>query len=208
MKTLETGQDKIKKICSILRQETLEPAKDEAQRLIAEAELRAQHLIEEANKRAEKIVHDAREAVEREKHVFHSTLDQAVRQSLESLKQLIEQRLFNEELSVLIERQAADPKIIAKLIESLVHAIEKEGLVADLSALVPKAVSMKEVNLLLTTAVLEKLRNQSVEVGNFTGGAQLKYHQKKMTIDMSDAALKELLASNLRKDFRQLIFAK
>ena len=37
MKTLEKGQDKIQKICAILRDQTLEPAQKEAQEIIERA---------------------------------------------------------------------------------------------------------------------------------------------------------------------------
>ena len=44
MKGFETGKDKVKKICDVLKKETLEPAKEEAERIIAAAKLRGKRI--------------------------------------------------------------------------------------------------------------------------------------------------------------------
>lgn len=207
MKTLDKGQDKIKKICSILRDETIEPAKKDAEKIIKEAQKQAEQIIKEAHKQAESIITDARHSVEQEKNVFHSSLLQASKQGIEALKQSIEHKLFNEQLSMLLESQTTDPKIISNLINAIVKSVEKEGLAADLTAIIPKNVVPKEVNKLLLEEVLKKLKDQTVTVGNFKGGAKVKIVNKKMTIDISEESLQEILASYIRKDFRKMIFA-
>jgi V/A-type H+-transporting ATPase subunit E len=45
-------------------------------------------------------------------------------------------------------------------------------------------------------------------VGSFKGGAQLQWHDRKLTLDMSDDALKELLSTYVRKDFRKMLFGE
>ena len=55
--------------------------------------------------------------------------------------------------------------------------------------------------------VVQALKERSVVLSDLAGGIQLKLHDKKMTIDLSDEALKELLATYIaRKDFRKLLF--
>jgi V/A-type H+-transporting ATPase subunit E len=88
----------------------------------------------------------------------------------------------------------------------MIQAIEKDGISTDFSALIPKVASVQELNALLGKSVLERLKEGSVVVGDFAGGAKLKLHDKKMTIDISDSALKELFSRYLRKDFRKLLF--
>lgn len=207
MKTLDKGQDKIKKICSILRDETIEPAKKDAEKIIKEAQKQAEQIINEAHKQAESIINDARHAIEQEKNVFHSSLLQASKQGIEALKQSIEHKLFNEQLVAMLESQTTDPKVISNLINAIVKSVEKEGLEADLTAIIPKNVVPKEVNKLLLEEVLKKLKDHTVTVGNFKGGAQVKIVNKKMTIDISEESLQEILASYIRKDFRKMIFA-
>lgn len=208
MKTLEKGQEKIKKICAVLRDETLEPAQKKAQEIIEQAEQQAEQIVAEAQKAADKLHDNAKAAIEQEYRVFQASLQQAANQGLETLRQSIEAKFFNEQLTSLIEQQVNDPHLIASLINTLVKAVEQEGLAKDLSALVAKTVSPRHVNELLLKEVLKNLQGNSVEVGNFNGGVCLKLRDKKMTIDVSEAALKELLATHMvRKDFRKMIFA-
>lgn len=207
MKTLEKGSDKIKKICDVLRHETLEPAKQEAQAIIEDAKARAAEIIAEAERQKQRIIDNAKVVIEQERNVFQSSLVQASKQSMEALRQIIEHKLFNDQLQALIDNSTSDPTIIAKLINTIVQAIEKEGLDVNLSAVVPRGVSVTEVNRLLLESVIKKLKEGGVTVGTFGGGLQVKLLNKKMTIDMTDAALKELVANYVRKDFRKLLFA-
>ena len=207
MRSLEKGQDKIQKICDQLRHQTIEPAKTEAQDIIAEANKKAEAIKADAEHHAEQLIKQARGQIEQERNVFHSALQQAAKQTVEGLKQEIEHKLFNEELQNILEKQLADPNVVAKLINGIVGAIEKEGTSTDLSAIIPKTVSAEEINSLLLEGVRKRLKNKPLEIGSIAGGAQVKLHGKKMTLDLSDQAIKELLTNYVRKDFRKLIFS-
>ena len=115
MKSLEKGQDKIQKICDTLRHEVLKPAQVEASRLVEAAKEEAQELIAKAEKEADQLIKQARSQVEKERSVFRSSLQQSSKQVLEFLRQEIEQKFFNEELQNLLEKQSANPKLIAEL---------------------------------------------------------------------------------------------
>jgi V/A-type H+-transporting ATPase subunit E len=206
--TLETGDQKINKICTLLRQDTLEPAKAEAQRMIEEAKRQAEAILETAQRTAEQLRTEARRAIEKERAVFHSALSQATQQSLEALRQAIEKRLFNEELHSLILRQTNDPQIIAKLITAIVHAIDKEGFSGDIHAYISKDVSAEAVCRQLTAQILNKLKDNSVALGDFFGGVKVRLEGKKMTLDISNAEIEDLLRRYVRKDFRELLFGK
>jgi len=208
MKTLETGKDKIKKICEVIRKETIEPAQKESEVILTEAKTRAEEIIRDAKKMAEKLLHEARTSIEQEKNVFHSSLAQAGRQSMESLRQSIEKDLFNSELDRLVATQTSDPKVIAKLIDSLVEALQKDGIGAEVVAYIPKHVSAKEVNSFLAKSTLERLEGQTVQLTDIKGGVQVKLSGKHMTIDISDRAIQNLLSDYLRPGFRDLIFGK
>jgi len=207
MRSLEKGQDKIQKICDKLRHETLEPAEKEALQIVEEAGKKAEVMIADAERHVEQLIKQARGQIEQERNVFHSALQQAAKQTVEGLRQEIEHKLFNEELQNILEKQTADPKIIAELINGIVKAIEKEGLTTDLSAVIPRLVSADDVNALLIENVRKRLKGKPLDVGSFAGGAQVKLLGKKMTIDLTDQAIKELLANYMRKDFRKLIFS-
>ncbi len=207
MKTIEDGKKKIEQICTLLREETLEPAQQEAQTLIKSARLQAEHIVADAHKEAAKLLTEAKASIERERGVFQSSLHQAAQQSVEALRETIENKFFKDNLYSLVENGVSDPKVIANFINAIVKAIEKEGTAADLTALIPSAVTPRQVNELLLQDVLKVLKNQSVTVGNFSGGAQIKLNNKKVTIVMSADAVKELLANHLvRRDFRAIVF--
>jgi len=125
---------------------------------------------------------------------------------MEALRQSIEQNLFNDQLNKELNRASSNPQVIADLINAIVQAIQKEGLSGDLSAAIPQAVSARDVNVYLTEAVIKRLKDQSVTLSDFSGGAQVKFVDKNFTIDISEEAIKDLVSRYIRKDFRQLIF--
>ena len=52
MKSLEKGEEKIQKICDVLRRETLEPAQLEAEGVIEQAKEKAAGIVREAEQNA------------------------------------------------------------------------------------------------------------------------------------------------------------
>jgi V/A-type H+-transporting ATPase subunit E len=207
MKTLEKGREKIKSICEALREETLEPAKKEAQRIIDEAHKLAESILAEAQRKAEQLQESARGVIAQEQNAFDSSLQQAAKQSVEALRQSIEAKFFNENLRDIIDQTSTDPKLVAKLIDAIVVALNKEGVKADLTALVPNTVSASEVASFLIKDTLNSLGDGGLLAGEFAGGAKVKLNNKRLTIDLSDEALKELLSGYIvRRDFRKLVF--
>lgn len=206
MKTLEKGQDKIQKICDRLRHEVIEPANKEAEDLVAAAHKKSEQIIAEAHKRVEEMHKNARTQIEQERRVFQASLKQAAKQAVEALRQEIEHKLFNEELQSKLEQPLSQPQLVAQLIEAIIPALEREGLETDLSVIIPRTVSSAEVSHLLAEGVRQRLKKHPLEIGKFAGGIQVRLVGKKMTIDLSDQALKELLSNYVRKDFRELIF--
>ncbi len=158
MKTLDKGGEKIQKICQALREETIEPAREQAERILDEAKSERERIIRQAEQDAKAIIQQARKQIEQERKVFDTSLGQAARQSMEQLKQEIEQQLFNNELHEVVDKSTTSPQVVAKLIEAIVEALKKEGLDVDLTALVPKCVKPEEVNSLLAVGIVKKLR--------------------------------------------------
>ncbi|MBA3602178.1 MAG: V-type ATP synthase subunit E [Parachlamydiaceae bacterium] len=204
---MDKGQDKISRICNELRYQTLEPAKLEAEKIIAEALERSEQIIAEAKTNAKNIVEESRILIERERNVFNSSLAQASEQILESLRQKIEQEFFNSNLQELIVDATSAPKVIGRLINAIVENIKNEGLSKDFTAVIPRTSSAEEIARCLGEDVLAKLRNNPLLLGNFEGGAQVKLLDKKLTLVLTDKELIEFLKLYVRKDFRKFIFA-
>ncbi len=205
MKTLENETEKVNRICEMLRKEALEPAERQAITILEEAKRQADERILLAEKEASEIIKNAQSTVEREKKVFESSLAQGAKLALESLRQEIQNHLFNPALDHLIEKNTVKPEVIAAIIDALTHAV-KQGATGDLIGYIPSQVKPEQVNALLLKEVIEQLKEHSVSLGKFNGGAQLKLVDQNIVLDMSVQAIKELIATFIRPDFRKYIF--
>ncbi len=207
MKGLETGKDKIQKICDILKKETLEPAKQEAREIVENAHMQAAEIVKEAQAKGRQLLLEVEKEIEEKKKIFQSSLQLSCRQGIELLKQKIEDELFDRELSEVVIQEMKDPEVIAKIIASILRSFEERGVDDELIALIPKQITPRSINALLASKDLERLRNQTVNIGDFNGGAQIRLKDRQITIDMSDAAVRELIALYIRRDFREMIFS-
>lgn len=206
MKSIDTGKDKVKKICEVLTKETLDPAKEEAKKIVGKAHVEAEKIVSEGKREAQRLLGEIKKKIQEERNVFQASINLACKKSLDTLRQEIEQSLFNTELNTFVEGKMQDPHVIAEIIAAIIKGIEKEGIDANLRAIIPGVVSAKAVNQELAKGILERLKSNSVEVGDIEGGALVKIMDKNLTIDMTDEALKTLLASFVREDFRSVIF--
>ena len=114
--------------------------------------------------------------------------------------------MFFKGLHDLVAKEMAHPKFIADLVQDFMKMLDEKGINEELTALVPKGASKKAINSLIASQFLDRLHGKSVVLGDFDGGVQLKLHDQTVTIDMSDRALRDVLASFLRADFRKLVF--
>jgi V/A-type H+-transporting ATPase subunit E len=206
MKSLETGKDKIQKICDALRTETLEPARQEAREIIENAHLQAAELIRNAKDQVESLIQGGEREVEEKKKALASSLQLACRQGIEHLKQAIEEQILFQGLADLTHKEMTDPKLIAHMINGFLKALEEKGIEEEINAVIPRGISPRTINALLVEQFLEKLKGKTVSLGDFDGGVQMKLLDRKITIDISDRAVRDLLAEFIRRDFRDLVF--
>ncbi len=206
MKSLETGKDKIQKICDALRKETLEPAKQEAREIIENAHMQAAQIIAEAQKQREALFEEAKDEMDERKRVFQASLNLACRQGIEQLKQTIEKELFNRELDHLVVHEMSDPKVVAQLLNGFLRILEEKGIEEDFVVSVPRNISPRSISEQLLSKVLQRLEKGSLTVGDFAGGVQIQLKGKQITIDISDVVVRELIARYIRRDLRDLVF--
>jgi V/A-type H+-transporting ATPase subunit E len=206
MKGLETGKDKIQKICDTLRKETLEPAKQEAKEIIENAHIQASEIVAEAKAKALSLIQASEKEMEERKRVFHASLNLACRQGIEQLKQKIEKDLFSHELALLVEKEMSHPKVIASLLNHFMKSMEEKGIEEDFVAKIPKEISPRSINELLTAKVLERLENKTVVAAEIGGGVQIQLKGRQITVDISDTVVRELIALYIRSDLRDLVF--
>lgn len=204
---MDTGKDKVKKICEVLRKETIEPAIEEAREILEDAHQNGESIVRAAEAKAEKILADAETEIQKRQNVFRAALNQGARQAVEWLKQEIEDQLFNRHLAEMVTKSMVSPQVLADMVSAIVKAVADEGLNTDLSALIPSTIQPRQVNELIGKDILERLKEKSVAVGSQKGGVEVKLHDGNVTIDLSDNALLELLIRYVRKDFHQFFFA-
>jgi V/A-type H+-transporting ATPase subunit E len=197
----------VQKICDALRKETLEPAKQEAREIIENAHLAAAEIEQAAKKKAEVEIRKAEKEIEEKKKIFESSLAMACRQGIERMKQKIEHELFNRELYSLVEKEMGDPKAVAHILNAFMKAMEEKGIDDDFVAVIPKSIPPRTISSLLAAQVLERLKKEGIDVGDFAGGAKIRLKERKITIDISDEVVRELIAQYIRRDFRDLIFS-
>lgn len=203
MKAIDSGNDKVKKICDVLKKETLEPAKNEAKALILDAQDKANEMLASAKKDAQREIDKAREQIAQEKRVFESSLALSAKQALGALRQEISERLLGAAISKLVDFQSVETS--AKLLDALLRAIEKDGLDANLELALPKGVDKEALVNSLGSSAATLLKNSEVVVGAFAGGVRVKMKEAQLTIDLTDQTVKELLTSYVREDFRSLV---
>lgn len=206
MSNLATGKDKIQEICDSIRKETLEPVRQEAREIVENAHLQAAAIVKQAKSEAEATRMAATQDIAEKQRLFQASLELSCRQGIESLKQKIEQELFRPELSEMVVKETSSPHIIVRLLESFMKSLEEKGIEEDFEAVIPKDISPRTINGLLVGKILERLKNKSVEIGDFHGGVQIRMKDRKITIDISDIALREIIAAYIRRDFRELVF--
>lgn len=207
MKGLETGKEKIQRICDVIRTETLEPAKQEANEIIENANLQAAEILKMAEKKSADLIRDAKDQIAEKEKVFQSSLQLASRQGVEVLKQKIEEKLFDQTLSNLVTSEMKEPNLVAHIIDSFMKAMIEKGIDEDFVAVIPKNITPRAINSLLAKEILEKLQGKSVVVGDFDGGAQIQLKGKHLTIDISDSTVKELIGRYIHRDFREMIYS-
>ncbi len=201
-----SAEDKLKQICDALRVETLKPAEDEAAAIIESAKEKAKRIILEAQEEADQIVETAREEAERKLKQGEAALAQAGKRALETLKQSIEGKIFQDSLAEWLENVLVDPEVSAKMITALLQAIQEQGIFGELTAYIGKHVAARAVNEFLGKEVLAKLKGKGVAIGKFVGGVQLKVEDRNLVLDLSSDTLLGLLTRYLQKDFREMVF--
>ena len=206
MVELERAETRIQVICDKIRSETLDPAKEQAQEIIENARKEAERILHQANKDAEHMVKETRKSLEEEKQIFQSSLEQASKQSIEMLKQKIEESLFNPTLEKWIKDHLGNASSYGSLIDALVKAIQKDGIKSDLTVQIPKAFKADEINAELSQNIIKQLKDHSVELSDLPGGVRVKILGKNMVLDLSSKALQDIVASYIHKDFRKVFF--
>jgi len=204
-KSLAREQEALGKILSRIEEETLDPAKLEADKIVRDAQNKAESILKQATVERDQILAAGRATLKKEQEVGLSTLQQAGKEGLESLRQKVQGEFFEKTVSSMIDQKMQDPAILDKIIDALLQALKKEGLESRFSIVLPKVVSSKDLADMTAKYALSTLQADA-KAGELSGGVQLRLHDQHMTLDFSSKAISDLLLPYIRKDLRDLLF--
>lgn len=201
-----SGEERLAAICQALRQETLSPAQQEAEALILAAKREAETLLEQAKKEIDELKKGAKQEIEKEKRLFHSSLRHASDQIVNSLKEQLENILFQKGIEVLVKEQLESPEHIASLLHSLTKMIEQEGLTASPEIWIGKSIDKKVYLAALAKHAVVRPFEEEIRIGSFSYGCKLVVKDRHMSIEVTEEGIRDLLSSILRRDFRKYLF--
>lgn len=206
-KVIDSSNDKVKKICDVLVKETLEPAQKEAADIVEAAKLERTKIINKAKKEAEKKLAAAEEEIAERQRVFDSSLKVATQKMLTHLKDRIENDLFHSELDAQIKGALGQKDTVIRVIESLVAAMEKEGVTGDLQVAIASHFKSDEICADLLEATRSKLQGKPHQLSGSVEGVTLKSEKSHLSIGITEEAVKELLVKYAQESLRKIIFA-
>ncbi|MGR3952041.1 MAG: hypothetical protein QRY74_03955 [Chlamydia sp.] len=201
-----TLEQRLIAICQTVRKEALDPALHEAEATKRQAEREREEILKEAKIRAKAIIEEAEKKAISIRKVLESSLEQASSQAVELLKEEIEKNLFNPSLNEYIASSFALEKETASLVESLVQAIDAGGIFGSIAIELGKTASKEKIVQQLGTKVIARLQNGSIQVGMHNWGIIVRIKDKQIVLDVSDKAVRELMANFLRQEFRKMLF--
>lgn len=206
MEILDSGKDKVKKICDTLMKQTLDPAKQEAKAIVDQALHEAEKIIKQAKQEARELVEEQKLKLLQEKKAFHSSLSIAGKQTLEEIKQQILHNLFNKELSKFFISETKKENVVASFIDVIIQAVKKEGLGAQFDVAISQSCSKQKVLEFLSKETEQFLSEKDVHLVKIGGGVKVKLKESNLTLEITDESLKELFSNYIRDDFRALLF--
>ncbi|MBI5274376.1 MAG: hypothetical protein HY860_04915 [Chlamydiales bacterium] len=207
MTQIDTGNEKIKKICDVLKAQTLDPAKEEAKKIIEIAKKEAEKIVKEAKEKSAQLITIAETECEDKKRLMEASLKLASRQAVSSLRQKISQDLFSKEFSLIVKQVMQKPSIIAKAIEAAIGQVGHGKEFSDILIELPKVVSPDQIIQELTQTIKDKLSKQQLQIGDIESGVVIHKQHDNIAIDLTEESATQLLGRYITEHLQQYIFS-
>ncbi len=203
-----------------LRNEGVNSGRTQAEQIVKEAEYRADSIIKQAQKQAAQMVKQAREESQNLERASNQALEVAFRDTVLALKSQLTQR-FTGEVQRLIGAETQKPELLQKLILEVVGSVKETVAEAEqVEVLLPRKVegleelSRKPEELeqgILThfiRLITQDMLREGVSFGiskDNKGGLKLRLIDQEVVLDLSDAAIAEVILEHLQPRFRALL---
>ncbi|MDO3379950.1 hypothetical protein [Geoalkalibacter halelectricus] len=205
-----------------LRAEGVAKGREEAERIVHDAERRAEWLVTQAQEEADRILAKAREHSERLKRSTQEALQVAARDTVLHLKSHLSAQ-FAAQVGRLVSRELSDEALLEKLIVELVGRV-REDLQLDQArgaeVVLPRDVvgieelrrhpeQLKKGTLSHFVLVMaEKMLREGVGFSvadDDKGGVRLRLNEGEMEVDLTSETVTALLMAHLQPRFRALL---
>ena len=210
----------IEALIARLRDEGVAEGREQAQRVVAEAEARARWMVEQAEQEADTIRSEARRAAIRFKLAAEEGLRTAARDTVLTLKSALSQR-FAREIERLVSDRLKDKDLLERLIIEIAGRSRGEiETQSRLEVLLPSdAVGIEELRqkpeefqqgplTQFVLAVTGDILREGVTFGvnkKMGAGIQIRLTDAGVTLDLTDQAIAQLLLQYLQPRFRALL---
>lgn len=206
MRLLETGNEKVKKICEVLKKETLEPARLQAEEILELARKEADRLIKQAQDKSHQLVKETEERIKKQEEVFKASVNIAFKQVIGKLKSEIETKLFHPALLEVVRHHLSSSATISDSIKVIIDGLAKSGLDADAKIILSKKYSSQQLAEVIAAAGVENWKNKIYSLGDFGSGLQIRLDRMHMIIDLTDGAVEQMLLEFASDNLKKIIF--
>lgn len=206
MRLLETGNEKVKKICEVLKKETLEPARLQAEEILELARKEADRLIKQAHDKAHQMVKETEDRIKKQEEVFKASINIAFKQVIGKLKSEIETKLFHPALLETVKHHLSNTQMIAESIKVIIDGLSKSGLEADAKIILSKKFTSEQLAQVIAAAGLENWKNKIFSIGDFGSGLQIRMDKMHMIIDLTDESVEQMLLEFASDNLKKIIF--
>jgi V/A-type H+-transporting ATPase subunit E len=188
-----------------LREQGIDAGRREAARLVDEARAEADRMLAEARAEAATLREEAARAVERERTAALAALDLACRDALLRVREEIEGRIVRRltDVAAVVIR---DPRALENLLVDVTrHVLSQHGAAPAGRLSVHGALAADVVDALIV-ALTRDVLTEGVELAlDARGGIRLELAGSGVEIEISAAAVSQLLAAHLLPRFRSLL---
>ncbi|WP_048305649.1 ATP synthase subunit A [Halomonas sp. PR-M31] len=204
-----------------LRGEGVEQGREEARRIVADAQTRATWMIEQAKRDAQELRERAEEDARRLEDSTREALRVAARDSVLEMRATLTRR-FRDHLRWLVGQTLSQEDLLQRLILELAVRTRRDTPLdaeKDVEVMLPRDVlgleelrrhpeKLKEGTLsYLVIAQAQEVLREGVRFtnGEQAGGLRVRLHEHEMELDISDEAVAELLLQHLQPRFRAML---
>ncbi|SFI00511.1 MULTISPECIES: hypothetical protein [Halomonadaceae] len=219
--SLQGASSGVEALIERLRGEGVEQGREEARRIVGDAERRATWMIEQAERDAEELRREAREEAGRLENAAREALRVAARDAVLEMQATLTHR-FRDHLRWLVGEALSREDLLQRLILELAARTRAESPLEaenDIEVMLPRdAVGLEELrrrpealkegtlSWFVAAQAREVLREGvRFTTGEHASGLRIRLHEHEMELDFSDEAVAELLLQHLQPRFRAML---